>query len=795
MQRGQVSIPFIILISVITVLVLFMFGGKIYHMFSTLGCQVDEGNFAVALEKLSLSQSTSEGSVDIESIRVPCGIEKIFFFDRSGNVLFDGFGDLPDMQDSIKSNAKDNVFLVKDEQIYQSMFIPRIGITLPYFTCVNTGNGQLEVDAENYMDKTFLLPANAASDCTYDYIVPLELDLEDALFVLKEIFLANQSRLNDSIVDPLSVNLTKKVFIDGEWTVINVSKTQGAFDYFEYIPKCAMESFVAAQDNGFIDLGGAAGFQNLSDDPLIMWEFDEDDEQSIQYKLKSLLDPDCLRDMRTGLYGVGLANTSYPGLSSGEINATKAERRLADTNVYEMLTSLNFIGAKEVVKQYEEDCSAALDVLAKEIRMASIPADKKLNLVEKITIAKQKLLTSPPMSISLLDTVDFVLTGLGLGTLMDSDEIERCRLGAEIAQNYLVELNLISGNIPLCSTSGSGAYVKDSCDDGVSGLDDYCVDATKYMQVGCDGTSCEYNLQVCGAGEKCENGRCTSTSTTCEDDDGASWRNAHIREWDIVQIGTTGVDLCVMGGNPGCIGATTMGGDPIMKYVGERVFIGDEFLDDNQDLAWERYIDNDGEVCVRSLPALSFSDDNYTIQVTDPTGTCSLVIGDGGPYTDCCSSSDSEKGILESGTQADFCINSSKVEEDVCYDDVLITESIDCPVGYVCDSGACIPFEDTGDCTIDLHGEHDVPECFEDGDSKKKSTCNEEGGNVIVRNVYCKPHDDHFDCDKDVKLTVGDDHNCECDDETAKCENLADTIWPSLSAEDKTRYSTLIVED
>ncbi|MCB9362855.1 hypothetical protein H6504_05450 [Candidatus Woesearchaeota archaeon] len=789
---GQISLPFLIFAGVIILLVLIMYGGTILDSFTSLGCTMDEDEFKAEIESMARAIAAADGTVDTYSIKVPssprCKIDRVFFFDRDNAVFFDGFEEIREMHDQLHSKTDKNVFLLRGDQVIHSLSIDRIGATLPYFTCVDTGSGYMEIYAENFQDETKILPLTAANDCTYEYIVPLELDFKDALFVLRQIFMVNQSRINDSIVDPLAVNLTKTIKTENGWTVVNVSKGIGKFDYFEYIPKCAMESFVEAQNNGYIDLSGATGWQNLSDDPLIMWEFDESDEQSIQYKLQALLDPQCLRQVEDSLAGIALSNTSYPGLTAPEIADIQNTRLDSGTQLYDILTTYNMLGAKTTIDNLEVDFENTVDKIAGDVRKAPLVSNDKTDIIIQLDEAKKNFKRNPSFSRSLFKSVKLKLWSKGLGHFIPDKLEQDWDSKFKIVEGFNSKIEELSGVTPVCSVTGFHAGYRDICDDGTV-VSDYCIDSSKLMQVQCQvDDTCGFTMFVCAGGETCINGECRDLSSICVDNDGSAWRDTHVRDWNVVQD-WGGHDLCIPGGNPGCrfSNVTSSPFQAVVRYEGEKMFIGSDNLNDDNDMVFERYIDNDAEICFRLVVADMSTGIDKGVTISHPEGYCSVTLETNGVTDACCSSTDEEKGIFEKGGGPDVCVGPATVEEDVCYNDAIITESVPCPVGYTCVAGECVPPPPL--CHIETAGLFGVPECFESGFSMLHAQSRENGIFSQVNNVYC----DGNVCQYEGWLTVGDNIlNCNAVANYVECWFLLTTAWTGMSTTDKVRYGTLI---
>ena len=97
MKRAQIHVPFIILSAAAIILTILLFGTHFYTQMLTVGCQAEIASFKADLESTMNTQALTTGNEVHESIRVPCGIEKVVIFDEEKGTLFAGFEDEPEI--------------------------------------------------------------------------------------------------------------------------------------------------------------------------------------------------------------------------------------------------------------------------------------------------------------------------------------------------------------------------------------------------------------------------------------------------------------------------------------------------------------------------------------------------------------------------------------------------------------------------------------------------------------------------------------------------------------------------
>jgi len=118
-----VSLPFIIIVAVVSILVIVLFGSQLSALFIKTGCVAQTNDFLRDLESLSSAQRTSTGTkIDVD-FNVPCGVDRIFFFDQDNGVFYDGFGEYPLLEDAIRSKSRNNVFLMKGGNVIDTLYV------------------------------------------------------------------------------------------------------------------------------------------------------------------------------------------------------------------------------------------------------------------------------------------------------------------------------------------------------------------------------------------------------------------------------------------------------------------------------------------------------------------------------------------------------------------------------------------------------------------------------------------------------------------------------------------------
>jgi len=339
-KRGQlhsgIIITFIIAISIILVLIL---GTRWINSISKSGCKTEiiqfKGQLQTSVDKIAFQ----EGSAVEKNIRSPCNFEKMIIVDQKKNILFESLDNYQIIKERIGNSQDKNLFMIKNGKVEQMESIKNLDLKIPYFLCVKTKKAILNTTFQGRESGANIELGDDIIDCTFDYALPIELDQKDLALLLNQILEENQEIRN--LVDPVEVNLTRQISYKDGITNITIRKNNhSSFDYYESIPKCILEGLKQGIADGTINITGQ---QNISDDPLVMWHFAENQVQK-SYQVRKLIRPSCLRGLSPGLMGVAFKNTTFyedmnkSGISFALLNT--AENRIAALQPWEITENL-----------------------------------------------------------------------------------------------------------------------------------------------------------------------------------------------------------------------------------------------------------------------------------------------------------------------------------------------------------------------------------------------------------------------------------------------------------------------
>src|SRR3989344_82246 len=111
-QGGEV-IRYIIIAAIIVIITFFGFKG--YTAIKERTCKAELAKFHSDLE--NLDKEVRYGDVKEFAKQVPCDVDKIYFFDLGKDINPGLLEDMPLIKDSIQSNVKENIFVMKNNNI------------------------------------------------------------------------------------------------------------------------------------------------------------------------------------------------------------------------------------------------------------------------------------------------------------------------------------------------------------------------------------------------------------------------------------------------------------------------------------------------------------------------------------------------------------------------------------------------------------------------------------------------------------------------------------------------------
>ena len=284
-----------------------------YYSFSSVQerlCKTELSKFQ--LDFKGIDREIGEGSVEQKEFSIPCDADEVYFVD-SKKAKAEYFAN-PLIRDAVTSSVEKNIFVVKDGKVEGSFFAGELQMAYPGYSCLVPRSGEVEVFAEGKGKGVEIIPGCYQVECTDIPVVP---DDDEAREILDQ-FLefdcplcpADVAEIIDNMNDYRNALQKMKVIRrytycpDTGLTKVEIilspelKKRLRNFRFFEYIPKECIQDL-----NDFLEetFGGGATATFSDPDPLLMWQFDElDEETTLSYTLNTEFNESC-RDIIAGI--------------------------------------------------------------------------------------------------------------------------------------------------------------------------------------------------------------------------------------------------------------------------------------------------------------------------------------------------------------------------------------------------------------------------------------------------------------------------------------------------------------
>lgn len=307
MKKGQIigSVIKYLLIALVVIIIQFMFF-KFYTSIKDSQCKTEMAKFEFDLS--DYAKKLEFGSVHEQKYTVPCDADKLYLVDLDKDIHEEAFKDMPLIKDSVYSNAKKNVFVVKDGKIISSFYSADLQFSYPYYSCLLPRAGKISFFPERRGSTVKITPGCTQAECT---VFPSNVSEEKAQFILQEFIDFGCPECPSQFGKDVEfqrfkntldvVNIYRRVKFCPETGITTVEiviepkddATLKNFRFMEYIPKeCVsdlQDYLVSITDTDDINV-------YIKDDPLIMWQFDEvSEEAKIEYDLEKKLSEDCVK--------------------------------------------------------------------------------------------------------------------------------------------------------------------------------------------------------------------------------------------------------------------------------------------------------------------------------------------------------------------------------------------------------------------------------------------------------------------------------------------------------------------
>lgn len=308
-----------VLIAVVVV-VIQLFGYFAYTTMKDQFCKTDLASFEIDMR--DIHKGVGLGEVKKNVFGIPCKVERVYFVDQEK--VEENYFANPFLKDSITSNEKDNLYLLREEQMKKKFYTGKLDLRYPGFVCLEPISEQVDFFVEGREKGVAILGGCFQPDCTY---FPDDVSEEDAQQIIQDFVdfgfyepeecpdcpVNTETEMKNYRETLKHIEVLRKFTFCSDTGITSVEVTITPkdatplknFKFYESIPKECVD------DLRTYLVSAIEGDVTIKTDPLIMWKFGNlAQPETISYQLSKDLDDAC-RELITGL-GVAQFFTGGP---------------------------------------------------------------------------------------------------------------------------------------------------------------------------------------------------------------------------------------------------------------------------------------------------------------------------------------------------------------------------------------------------------------------------------------------------------------------------------------------------
>ena len=178
---GQVITYFIVAFAIVAVIFI-GFKGVAKIMDKT--CEAEIAKFQIDFRELG--KILRYGDVEEYTKQVPCDVDEIYFFDLKKEINAEPFKEMPFLADSLESGVRENVFLVKDDEIIDSFYAGNISMEYPNYICFLPKFGNINFFLEGKGRNVNIYSGCFQPECTYSIVNATDEEAAGIIYDAKE---------------------------------------------------------------------------------------------------------------------------------------------------------------------------------------------------------------------------------------------------------------------------------------------------------------------------------------------------------------------------------------------------------------------------------------------------------------------------------------------------------------------------------------------------------------------------------------------------------------------------------
>lgn len=155
-KRGQAEVIKYLFVAFIVLAIAFA-GFRAMGMIKQKACDADLAEFQLMMT--DMERGLRSGAVEDRSIKIPCKADKLILLDTIRGFPDPGtFAGYPQIQDSIRSRAQENAFLIREDEIIDSFDAGNLDLPYPDSLCLLSGLNKVDLRVESKGSSVSLSP-------------------------------------------------------------------------------------------------------------------------------------------------------------------------------------------------------------------------------------------------------------------------------------------------------------------------------------------------------------------------------------------------------------------------------------------------------------------------------------------------------------------------------------------------------------------------------------------------------------------------------------------------------------
>src|SRR3989344_5309616 len=181
-KKAQITANVLNYVIVVFVSAIVLTGGyKTVSLVKERACNTEMAKFEIDLKKLD--ESVRFGAKDLQSHQTPCNVDQIYFLDLNRKTKPEYLKEVPIIEDALKSQSGNNIFLVKNNDVKRSFYAGNLEMLYPYYICFVPKFEKISFFLEGAGKSAKVASACDQPECT---LIPVNISDAEARDIIQE---------------------------------------------------------------------------------------------------------------------------------------------------------------------------------------------------------------------------------------------------------------------------------------------------------------------------------------------------------------------------------------------------------------------------------------------------------------------------------------------------------------------------------------------------------------------------------------------------------------------------------